>query len=181
MKVAIIQELIDTSRGGAETSTLEMARRLAELSLDVTVVCADLIDPTVESKLKFKQCDSAGGSRAARTKSFIAAADRFCRQEQFDIVHAVMPCYSCNVYQPRGGTYVETVERSIARVDSGLGASDQANRTSTQSSAALPVAGRARAAVGGGSAVCGRSFRVCLPANRGGFSTLPARAKSSGL
>ena len=40
MRVAIVQEHVDPQRGGAETSTLQMARHLAELGLDVSVVCS---------------------------------------------------------------------------------------------------------------------------------------------
>jgi UDP-glucose:(heptosyl)LPS alpha-1,3-glucosyltransferase len=57
----------------------------------------------------------------ARTVRFVGEADRFCRLEGFNIVHAVTPCLSANVYQPRGGTYVETVARSVARARSPVG------------------------------------------------------------
>jgi UDP-glucose:(heptosyl)LPS alpha-1,3-glucosyltransferase len=160
MRVAIVQEQVDVRRGGAETSTIEMARHLAALGLDVTVVCANRHEgpearrhagregsdeatkrqsdeglgwPTASAvgdanssgpnttqtgatgPLKFHSINVGGGSRVSRAVGFVAQADGFCRAEHFDIVHAVTPCFSCNLYQPRGGTYVETVNRSVAR------------------------------------------------------------------
>jgi UDP-glucose:(heptosyl)LPS alpha-1,3-glucosyltransferase len=124
MRVAIVQEHVDTQRGGAETSTLEMARHLGALGLDVTVVCSqshEATEPRSHKGLAFHHVAVGGGSRVDRTVQFVAEADRYCREEGFDIVHAITPCFSCNVYQPRGGTYVETVNRSIARARSPLG------------------------------------------------------------
>ena len=170
MRIAVVQEQIDVRRGGAETSTLEMAKQLAALGLDVTLVYAGSDEATAAGSasrpplehgrdvratrcsdeglnrqnalggwptssevgdtnafpsnapgrdqaptLKFHSTTIAGGSRVARSVRFIAEADRYCREQRFDIVHAVTPCFSCNVYQPRGGTYVETVNRSAGR------------------------------------------------------------------
>jgi UDP-glucose:(heptosyl)LPS alpha-1,3-glucosyltransferase len=125
MRVAIVQEQIDVRRGGAETSTLEMARHLAVLGLDVTVVCAEAgrhegTEVRRHEGVTIHSVDVVGGSRVGRTIQFVGEADRFCREEGFGIIHAVTPCFSCNVYQPRGGTYVETVRQSIARAGSPL-------------------------------------------------------------
>jgi UDP-glucose:(heptosyl)LPS alpha-1,3-glucosyltransferase len=118
MRVAIVQEHVDVRRGGAETSTIEMARHLPALGLDVTVVCAGRHEGNEARRheaLAFRFIDVDGGSRVARTRRFVAEADRVCQQASFDVVHAVTPCRWCDVYQPRGGTYVETVTRSVAR------------------------------------------------------------------
>ena len=158
MKIAIVQEHVDIRRGGAETSTLEMAGQLAALGLDVTVVCVGSDEATERRsdeeldsqgtpggwpiasavgdanatssnatgreqtpRLKFHRIPITTGSRVARAVRFVAEADRYCREERFDIVHAVTPCFSCNVYQPRGGTYVEAVRRSTGRARTWLG------------------------------------------------------------
>ncbi len=115
MKVAIVQEDVDLRRGGAETSTIEMARRLAALGADVTVVCrADDATPSVDHNVTILPIAVRSGSRSVRTYRFVQAATTFCRSERFDIVHAVTPCPAANVYQPRGGTFAETVARSTA-------------------------------------------------------------------
>lgn len=119
MKVAIVQEHVDAKRGGAETSTVEMARHLARLGLDVTIVSRrELPDPFVDRNVTFLPVVATGMTRAGRTYGFVQGVREVCRRERFDIVHAVTPCLSANVYQPRGGTYAETVARSLARVRS---------------------------------------------------------------
>ena len=117
MRVAIVQETVSPGRGGAETSTVEMARCLAALDLDVTIVCRAEFDvpadDAVVDGIRYHRVDAVG-TRLLRAIRFVRGADLFCRSEGFDIIHAVTPCLSANVYQPRGGTYVETVRRNIA-------------------------------------------------------------------
>jgi UDP-glucose:(heptosyl)LPS alpha-1,3-glucosyltransferase len=117
MKVAIVQEQVDVRRGGSETSTVEMARELACLGLDLTVVCRGAGDePFVADNVTYLPIAARGLTRLGRTYRFIQGVHRLCRTQRFDIVHAVTPCLSANVYQPRGGTYAETVTRTLARV-----------------------------------------------------------------
>ena len=124
MRVAIIQERVDTRRGGAETSTLEMARRLAELDARVTVVCADdepagkpgsssSIDEA-GSHVRIERIPAVGPSKLRRTIAYVRGADSYCREQRFQIVHAITPCFSANVYQPRSGLYRESLRQSTA-------------------------------------------------------------------
>jgi len=119
MKVAIVQEHIDPQRGGAETSVLEMAAALAALGLDITVVCARRAHmrpvETITDRARVEAIEVTGPGRLLRTRQFVTRAEGFVRREGFDVVHAVAPCRFCHVYQPRGGLYVETVARSVAR------------------------------------------------------------------
>jgi len=124
MKVAIVQERLDARRGGAETSTLEMAAALAALGQDVTLVARSepgSDDAPPAAGVRVQRVPAAGASRAARTRAFVAAADDFCCGGAFDVVHAVTPCRSADVYQPRGGTYRETIKRSLALTPSAAG------------------------------------------------------------
>jgi UDP-glucose:(heptosyl)LPS alpha-1,3-glucosyltransferase len=89
------------------------------MGLSVTVVC-DSASATLEADHDrtlptVRRIENQTGNRATRTIRFVRGADEFCRMEHFDVVHAITPCFSANVYQPRGGTYVETVARSVAR------------------------------------------------------------------
>jgi glycosyltransferase involved in cell wall biosynthesis len=119
MKVAIVQETVDARRGGAETSTLEMAQHLAELGLDVTIVCrAAPADLPTNDVVRLVRVPAGGVTRALRTYRFLQGVHRLHLRHSYDIVHAVVPCLSANVYQPRGGTYPETIARSTVRVDS---------------------------------------------------------------
>src|SRR5262245_4009212 len=99
-----------------------MARALAAQGCDVSLVCAgsteDVSSPPDDADrgdngVAIVRIPVAGNSKLRRTIQFVAGADGHCRNAGYDIVHAVTPCFSCNVYQPRGGTYVETVRRSI--------------------------------------------------------------------
>ncbi len=122
MRIAIIQEEVDLRRGGAETSTLEMARHLALLGLDVTLIHRAPRGQAEQSRthsqsveeVTFRPVAVSSRSRSWRTYRFVQAVNRICRDERFDIVHAVTPCLAANVYQPRGGTYTETIARSTA-------------------------------------------------------------------
>lgn len=115
MRIAIIQEHVETQRGGAETSTLEMAGQLAALDLDVTIVCrGPTAVPMTQARVMVRQLGVRGSTRTLRTYRYIQAVNALCRDEPFDIVHAVTPCLAAHVYQPRGGTFTETIARSTA-------------------------------------------------------------------
>jgi len=121
VRVAIVQEHVDLSRGGAETSTLEMACQLARHGCDVTVLCRGPIEsPLEEPGVSVRPLVVGGPTRALRTYRYIQAVQRLCRNERFDIVHAVTPCLAADIYQPRGGTYAETLSRSLALTRSPL-------------------------------------------------------------
>lgn len=118
MRIAIVQESLDPQRGGAERSTREMAEALAQLDQDVTVVSSGAEHRTEQRAvgggvLRVEQLACNGG-KLSRTRQFVDAAQVFCDSGVFDIVQAVSPIRRCDVYQPRGGVYVDTIERSIA-------------------------------------------------------------------
>ncbi len=124
MKVAIVQEFVDARRGGAETSTIEMAAALARLGLSVTVFHRAASNaeaplpaapaPYAQGGVNFWPLAAGGRTRVGQTYRYVQAVQRLCRLERFDIVHAVLPCLVADVYQPRGGTYAETVARTLA-------------------------------------------------------------------
>lgn len=121
MRVAIVQEHVDVRRGGAETSTVEMARQLAALGPSVTILCRHpRPDPFVEENVTIWPIATPQRTRLGQTYHFVKTVQQVCRREPFDIVHAVTPCLSANVYQPRGGTYAETIARSLAPAPSSV-------------------------------------------------------------
>ncbi len=121
MKVAIVQETVDIRRGGAESSVIEMATAIARLGPDVTILhAADGGRPTHLDNVTLQPVPAGGLTRALRTYRFVRGVHQLCRLQRFDVVHAVTPVLCANVYQPRGGTYPETVERSVAMVRSGV-------------------------------------------------------------
>lgn len=115
MRVAIIAEHVDTRRGGAETSVMEMARELSELDLDVTILASGerAAIENLGDALRIERIPVRGFLRVVRSMRFVQRVDALCRKRKFDIVHAVTPCLSCDVYQPRGGLYPEAMLRSL--------------------------------------------------------------------
>jgi len=110
MKIALIIERMEPSRGGRETSTAQIAQRLAELGHSVTVLCQQGSWPS----------DSPGVEVVSLGKGslrkFVAAAIRQCAPGRFDITHAMLPIPGASIYQPRGGTIPAQVRASLARV-----------------------------------------------------------------
>lgn len=119
MKIAIVQETIDPRRGGAETSTIEMARALAGLGAEVTILsidCWPFRDPAPE-RLRVVALSARATvlwRKRARTAAYLDLVDAHVRVHEYDVVHAVTPFVEADVYQPRGGTYLETIARSVA-------------------------------------------------------------------
>lgn len=113
MRIALLNETVDPRRGGAETSILQMALRLAEGGADVAIVAADQAPLPPHPRLRLVTLPAARGPRWMRTRNYLRAVRQWCTEQQIDIVHAVTPCV-CDVYQPRGGTYRATIEQGLA-------------------------------------------------------------------
>ncbi len=110
MKVAIITERIDPSLGGAERSVYELAQALSETGMATTVLVAKSQTKMDHVHVLFpdsyrKRVDQA---------QFTSAIRAYLAQESYDIVHSVLPHDFADVYQPRGGSYAETIVRSAA-------------------------------------------------------------------
>ena len=109
-KVAIILERADVELGGAERSMFEVAAALSSrgpqvdllvakgrpTAANVHVLCADVPEERVSLPI------------------FAEALRRHVSQTDYDIVHSVLPFTGIDLYQPRGGTYAETVLRNVA-------------------------------------------------------------------
>ncbi len=112
MKVAVIIERLETWRGGAETSTMQFAGHLARLGCEVHMITTTQQPSTPE--LRIVPIRANGTLRGARTLVFARRAARYVREHAFDVVHCITPCAAADVYQPRGGTVPETLERNLA-------------------------------------------------------------------
>ena len=102
MKIAMVIERMNTSGGGRETSTAQVATALAARGHDVTVLCQQ---GTWQGEgIHLQQFGSRGILRVDRLKNFVADIRKHIGLERFDIVHTTLPIPGANVYQPRGGT-----------------------------------------------------------------------------
>jgi len=109
-KVAIIIERADIRLGGAERSVFELADALSELELDVGILAATAASGT---KNVHALCHNVGGKRTSY-RTFERILKDHLEQNQYDIVHSVLPFDFADVYQPRGGAYAEAVQRNAA-------------------------------------------------------------------
>ncbi len=119
MRIAIVIERMETWRGGAETSTSELARLLATRGHDVHFVTTTNVPSFPDAAVH--PIPVSASLRPLRTSSFIRKATAFLQRTPFDLVHAIAPLPAADVYQPRGGLVRETVQRNIATRSSAAG------------------------------------------------------------
>ena len=110
MKIAIITERADIRLGGAERSVLELRAALSAIGHHVEIIAAKGL---ATGKNIHILCQ---GNPNKRTNyfTFYKAIREFLQQNDFDIVHSVLPFDFADVYQPRGGSYAETIVRNAA-------------------------------------------------------------------
>jgi len=116
MKVALVSEWLDSWRGGAETSTQQFIHHLMDRGVDLHVFTRSRPSPT--PGMFVHTISGASMSRTRRSVTFSHRVERILRTDSFDVVHAISPCRFADIYQPRGGTVAETMERNVALRDS---------------------------------------------------------------
>lgn len=116
MKVALVAEWLDAWRGGAETSTLQFLHHLVDRGVEVHVMTRSR--PSPRPGLFIHTVGGASMSRTRRSMTFAHRVEHMLGEDRFDIIHAISPCRLATVYQPRGGTVAETVERNLALLSS---------------------------------------------------------------
>ncbi len=102
MKIALIIENMDTSRGGRETSTAQTALELAARGHDVTIICQAGKSPG--EGVAIHALGKRGLLRSRRMANFVSDAQLAAKAGSYDVVHAMLPVPGADVYQPRGGT-----------------------------------------------------------------------------
>ena len=110
MKVAIIIERADIALGGAERSVSELADALSECGLQVNILAATGQTTDKNTHILFK---NSFANRTCYFK-FARALKKYLAENHYDIIHSVLPFDFADIYQPRGGTYAESILRNIA-------------------------------------------------------------------
>ncbi|MBW8035574.1 MAG: glycosyltransferase family 4 protein [Planctomycetes bacterium] len=108
MKVAIIIERTDTALGGAERSVSQLADALSQKGVDVTILAAKGDSPSKNVKQLY--ADTAG--KRISLSVFLQAIKDHLKQNTYDIVHSTLPLDFADIYQPRGGSYLEAMIRN---------------------------------------------------------------------
>ncbi len=107
-KIAIIIERANIALGGAERSVFELAAALGAHDLEVHMVAAK---GQTNAKSITILCGDSPGKRTCYF-TFAKALKKHLSENNYDIVHSVLPFDFADVYQPRGGTYIESVLRN---------------------------------------------------------------------
>jgi len=113
MKIAIVIERMDVSRGGRETSTAQITAGLARRGHQVTVIC-QRASWRCEG-VTVRELGRRGLTRSGRMANFVADAQWAIADQGFEIVHAMLPLPGANVYQLRGGTVPAQTAAGIRR------------------------------------------------------------------
>jgi len=110
MKVAIIIERANIVLGGAERSIFELRLALSALDIEVHILAA-------KSQTKAKNihvlCQNTSGKRTCYF-TFVKALNKHLAENYYNIIHSVFPIDFADVYQPRGGSFAESILRNSA-------------------------------------------------------------------
>jgi UDP-glucose:(heptosyl)LPS alpha-1,3-glucosyltransferase len=115
MKIALIIERMDIELGGAERSVSELSQALTDQGLEVTLLAAK---GRADNLRSFVLCEGSG--KRTSHAAFAAALKAHMHTHSYDIVHSVLPFDFADVYQPRGGSYAETILRNAASYENPL-------------------------------------------------------------
>lgn len=110
MKIAIIIERADIVLGGAERSAFELAAELQSSGLDAHILAAK--GKTDAGNIHFL-CGDIPGRRVCYF-TFANALKKHLAENHYDIVHSLLPFDFVNLYQPRGGSFAESILRNAA-------------------------------------------------------------------
>ncbi len=108
----MVSESVTPRRGGAETSTAQFIQHLLDQGLDVDLYTRSRIDSN--EHFTVHSINTGNVPRALKTIRFSRRVDQLLSNHRYDIVHAITPCLSADIYQPRGGTLPESIERNLA-------------------------------------------------------------------
>jgi UDP-glucose:(heptosyl)LPS alpha-1,3-glucosyltransferase len=114
VRVAIIIERADIALGGAERSMSEVAAALSQAGMHADLLAAKGAAGDNVHVL----CADAPGKRV-NMAVFERALKRHLAENRYNIVHSVLPFDFADIYQPRGGTYAETLVRNAASYPEG--------------------------------------------------------------
>jgi len=116
MKIAIITERSDVTLGGAERSVFELSSALMTKGLDITLLAAKGSTNVKHAKAL---CDNIPSNRISLPLFANALSEHF-KKNQYDIIHSVLPFDFADIYQPRGGSYLEAIIQNSASCENRL-------------------------------------------------------------
>ena len=112
MRIAIVIERIEAWRGGAEISTMQFVRHLIDRGCHVTLFTASR--GVSAPGLDVQHITVRTPFRSRKTACFARLVTARLQTTPVDLVHAITPVASADIYQPRGGLLAETLDRNLA-------------------------------------------------------------------
>ena len=109
-RIAIIIERAMVSLGGAERSVFELARALRAVGFKVDILAAK---GRTSTKNVHILCQQQPGKRSYYF-TFAEALKKHLAENHYDIIHSTLPFDFADVYQPRGGSFAESILRNAA-------------------------------------------------------------------
>jgi UDP-glucose:(heptosyl)LPS alpha-1,3-glucosyltransferase len=113
MKIALVIERMDPSRGGCETATGQIAEGLTRAGHEVTILCQKA--KWEHEGVKICQLGRRGWPRVRRLQNFVSQVQGIIQHSDYDIVHTALPVPGANVYQAHGGTVQAKVKGRLSR------------------------------------------------------------------
>lgn len=110
MRIAIIIERANIGLGGAERSVFELATAVSKLGQKVDILAAT---GRANAENIHILCRDISRKRASYS-TFERSLKQHLSENHYDIIHSVLPFDFADVYQPRGGTYAESILRNAA-------------------------------------------------------------------
>jgi len=106
-KIAFIIEHCDAALGGAERSISELAEATGALGFETHIIAAK--GKAINSNVHVLCADNFG--KRTSYKLFARAIKKHIEQNHYDILHSVLPFDFADIYQPRSGTFAESIIR----------------------------------------------------------------------
>ncbi len=107
-KIAIIIERANIVLGGAERSVFELSSALSVLGFDVDILAAK---GQTNTKNIHILCNDKMGERVCYV-TFAKVLKKYLSENHYDIIHSVLPFDFADIYQPRGGSFAESILRN---------------------------------------------------------------------
>lgn len=107
MNVALVILHADPSRGGAERYTADLAGALAARGHRVSLLGQDF-GPAIEG-VQCVPLGTSGATRRGKYLRFLRSLESHLAENRYDVVHAMLPVRTCDVYHPHAGLAAEAV------------------------------------------------------------------------
>jgi UDP-glucose:(heptosyl)LPS alpha-1,3-glucosyltransferase len=109
-KIAIIIERADVALGGAERSVSELAEAIGAIGYETHIIAAKGQAATPNVHIL---CADMPGKRTSY-QVFARELKKHIESNHYDILHSVVPFDFADIYQPRSGTFAESIIRKAA-------------------------------------------------------------------